>query len=80
MMPTVDYHAGYWWEQIATRKTKRAAERIYGHFANAHQPHRVTMSRFLCPNCGEREYAVWLELRPMEPPSHFSPRVAHHVN
>lgn len=66
MMPTITYHGGYWWEEIAIRKTKKAAQRIFNHFDNAPQPHRVAMSRFLCPDCSKCEYVVWVELMPMD--------------
>ena len=62
MMPRITYHEDCWWDEVATRRARGAAQRIYRYFANAPQPHRVVMSRLLCPDCGEREFTVWGEL------------------
>ena len=66
MMPRIACHDGCWWEEIARRKTKRVANRIYKYFVNAPLPLDVAMSRLFYPDSGETQYIVWLELMDIE--------------
>lgn len=72
-LPRITYHDGCWWGEIVTRKTKRAAQRVYRRLADSLRPHRLVMSQSLCPNCGKREFTVWSKLLPMDVKAHGVP-------
>jgi len=72
-LPRITYHDRCWWDEMVTRRTKRAAQRAYRHFVDVLQPRRVAVSQFLCPNCGKWEFTVWGKLLPMDVKTHGVP-------